>query len=165
MATIAGFGDTIFAVSSLQVMTFDKYERTVKHKFAEHQILNSINLLESVGLENEEITMSITLSKALGVDPKDEADTLRAMCRDGEVNFLIIGYDVVGACEWVIESVKEKGKAFDGMGELILSELDVTFKQYGERDDSLVNDVEIAFAKPNSLYEFLLGKVKDWLKL
>lgn len=126
---VGAFGDTVFEVSMLRVITFDGFKRTVKAKYASHEIIGRPAVLEFVGRELEEISLTIKLMANLGVTPEEEALKLREMCQQGEPNFLIIGETVCGENEFVIMDVTESINQWAGTN-VMMNQLDVTFKEY-----------------------------------
>ena len=127
---IGAFGDVVFEVSGLKIITFDGFKRTVKAKYASHEIIGRPAVLEFVGRELEEVTLTIKLMSNLGVVPADVAMQLREICQRGEPNYLIIGNTVYGENEMVITDVSETVQYWTGKGEVMVNQLDVTFKEY-----------------------------------
>ena len=132
---IGAFGGLVFEVSGLKVVTFDGYKRTVKAKFASHEIIGRPAVLEFIGRELEEITLTIKLNSQLGVTPEEVAMTLRDMCQRGEPNYLILGETVYTENEMVITEVTESVKYWTGGANVVANQLDVTFKEYVPRGD------------------------------
>ena len=128
--TIGAFGDLVFEVSAMKVLTFDGFKREAKAKFAEHSIIGRPAVLEYVGRELEEISLTIKLVSALGVNPAEEALKLREICESGQPNFLIIGNTVYGENEFVITEVSESVIRWTGAGEVMTNQLEVKFKEY-----------------------------------
>ena len=127
---IGAYGGLVFEVSALKILTFDGYKRTVKAKYASHEIIGRPAVLEFVGRELEEITLTIKTMSHLGVTPEEVALTLRDMCQRGEPNYLIIGETVYSENEMVIEDVTETVQYWSGGGNVLANQLDVTFKEY-----------------------------------
>lgn len=130
MARIGAFGSLVFEVSGHKILTFDDYQRTTKHRYQKHDIMNYKPKLESVGKELEEISLKIIFHRALNVDPRAEVEKLRNMCNNAECNFLIIGAEVIGNCLFVIEEVSESVDIWGGVGQIISSSVTVKFKEY-----------------------------------
>lgn len=126
---IGAFGDLVFEVSALKVLTFDGFKREVKAKYAEHSIIGRPAVLEFVGRELEEISLTIKLISGLGVNPAEVALGLREMCQSGESNFLIIGNTVYGENEFVITDVSESVIQWTGGVEVAANQLEVKFKE------------------------------------
>lgn len=127
---IGAFGNTVFEVSAQRVLTFNNYKRTTKAKYATHEVIGRPPVLEFVGRELEEITLTITLLSCLGVTPEEVAFNLREMCQRSEPNFLIIGNTVYGENEFVITDVSESVERWTGSGNVLTNKLDVTFREY-----------------------------------
>ena len=128
--TIGSFGETIFEVSAFKVLTFNGYKRTTKAKYATHEVIGRPPVMEFVGRELEEISLTIKLMSNLGVTPELEALNLREMCVNAEPNYLIIGETVYGENEYVITDVSEDVISWTGGGNVLVNKLDVTFKEY-----------------------------------
>ena len=126
---IGAFGDIVFEVSSLKVLTFDRYKRVVKAKYAAHEIINRPAVLELVGRQLEEISLKVKAIANLGVNPAELALTLRDICQKGEPNFLILDDTVIGENEFVITDVTENVLMWHG-GTAFSNELDLNFKEY-----------------------------------
>lgn len=127
---VGAFGEIVFEVSALRVLTFDGFKRDVKAKYAEHSIIGRPAVLEFVSRELEEISLTIKLISSLGVNPAEEALKLREICQSGEPNFLIIGNTVYGENEFVITDISESVIRWTGGGEIMTNQLEVKFKEY-----------------------------------
>ena len=134
------FGDCIFEVSSARVISFDDFKRTTKHEYASHKVHNRVEVLESVGRPPEELSLTIILMEALGVDPAEEAGRLRDMCAAGEPNFLIIGDEAIGDCLFVIEEISEDVQTWSPFGKIMNSKLSLKLKEYVEHVDPEQSD-------------------------
>ncbi|MBR4904140.1 MAG: phage tail protein [Selenomonadaceae bacterium] len=124
---IGSFGTVSFTVSASKVLTFDDWKRKTSARFAKHDLINRQPILEYLGADLNEISFKIKLVADLGVNPKDEADKLREMCTTGQAEYLTVGGEVIG--QFVIDSIDESAE-FWARGELLVSELNVRFKEY-----------------------------------
>lgn len=127
---LGSLGDVVFEVSSREVITFDGLKRNTKARYGNHEIIGQKPLLEYLGPDGEEISFSMKFSTSWGVDPTEQANKLRELCEKGEAMYLIIGNQTIGANMWVIESVSEAMTTVDNMGRVIVSEVDVSLKEY-----------------------------------
>lgn len=125
-------GDTVFSIATngtaVKVYTFDNLQRTAKARYATHDIHGRKQLLELVGFEAETVTLSIRLDVFFGISPETEAAALRDKMYKGEVQTLIIGGVVIG--DFVIEDVKETDKHISNQGKIVVSEIDISLKEY-----------------------------------
>ena len=128
--------DIIFECSSELVRTFKDYKRETKARFATHALIMQMPALEFLGQDCGEISFKMIFTTSLGVNPVEETDKLRKICAAGEANVLVIGSEVIGDM-WVIESLNESAQAHDGSGRIILSEVNLTLKEY--RNESTSN--------------------------
>ena len=130
MGAIGMFGDVVFSVSPLKIFTFDDFERDTKGRWATHNVIGKTPISEFLGQDVESITLKIQLHVSFGVDPLIEYVKLLDMCRTGEVHFLIVGTHAHGRYKWYIENVKMAAKHFDGNGNILYCECNLTFKEY-----------------------------------
>ena len=127
---IGNLGEITFECSSEVFRTIKDYRREVKARFAEHKLVMKTPALEFLGADTQEISFKMIFSASLGVNPREESARLQKMCTDGEAVPLVLGSEVIGEGLWVVESVNESATAFDGRGNIILSEVDVRLKEY-----------------------------------
>lgn len=127
---IGAFADLVFEVSGEKVLTFDEFKHDVKSRFARHELINQPPVLEWLGSDTQKITLTVTLTTALNVNPADEIETVKQLCLDGVADWLIIGNEVVGATMWVITDASTKATAWDGEGNIIVASMDLTFESY-----------------------------------
>lgn len=130
MAKFGSFGNLIFEVSYNKILTFDKWQRTTKHRYQKHDIINYTPKLESLGKELQEISFEIYFNFAFNVNPREEMQKLRQMCDRAEVNYLVVGGEIVGDCLWVIEEISESVETFGGAGQVLSSRATVKLKEY-----------------------------------
>ena len=88
---VGTLGNVVFEVSDSRVFTPSQVTRERKARIEEHQVQGALPCVEFIAPELGTFSISMTLSAALGVNPIQEADSLGAMCKRGEVNRLIIG--------------------------------------------------------------------------
>ncbi len=129
-APLGSFGSLCFEVSRLKVLTFDRYRRESKARYGRHELVNQTPVLEYLGADTEKISFTMKFTTALNVNPSEECDKVRRMCMTGEANYLILGDKVTGDNLWVITSVSESALAWDGNGEIIVSEVNVEMEEY-----------------------------------
>lgn len=127
-AGVGSLGDVTFTVSSQKVFSFKNYRRDSKVQIASHKLINDAPVLEFIAEDSEDISFKITLMQSLGVEPAEQAEKLREICRKGKVSCLVLGTSVIG--NFVIESVAETANAIDNHGRIIVSELDIRLKKY-----------------------------------
>ena len=127
---IGAFADLVFEVSGEKVLTFDEFKHDVKSRYARHELIKQPPVLEWLGSDTQKITLTVTLTTALNVNPADEIETVKQLCLDGVADWLIIGNEVVGATMWVITDESTKATAWDGEGNIIVASMDLTFESY-----------------------------------
>lgn len=127
---IGSLGDIVFTVSTDEVRTFRDYRRSTKARFALHERIGEKPILEYIAPDGEEITFSMTFHVELGVSPAKETERLRELCEKGEAMYLVFGSAPIGAHMWVIESVGESAERIDHGGRILVSQVEVTLKEY-----------------------------------
>ncbi len=130
---VGSFGEVIFEVSESKILTLDNLKRDSKARWAEHKIIGRTPILEFLGREIETIKFSAVFSKSLGInDLLMEVHKLREMLWTGTAEFFILNNHLYTENKMVIEALGEEVKHFSGRGEHILTEIDVTLKEYVE---------------------------------
>ena len=127
---VGAFGNVVFEVSSFKVKTFDDFNYSVKARFAEHKLLNQLPALEFLGEDAADISLSVALNSKLGINPRKEFQTLNDLCRNGQAEYLVIGTKVIGKFFWVIDNLKLTANIFDGHGNIMIANVDISFKEY-----------------------------------
>ena len=127
---IGSLGDIVFEVSSSKVVTFKDYKRNTNARFQSHEIIGQKPILEYVGPDGEEISFTMQFTVSLGVEPTEEVNKLRELCEKGEAMYFVIGNETIGANQWVIESVGESVDTIDNCGRVIVTQVDVSLKEY-----------------------------------
>ena len=126
---VGAYGDVVFEASSLKIETVKDVKRSVKAKYATHDIVGHKSRLEFVGLEPDEITFTMQLNRDLGVNVDGEITKLLNMLRTGEANYLILGNRAWGQGQWVLTSLSIDYKYSDREGNPLYAEADVTMKE------------------------------------
>ncbi|MBR2732737.1 MAG: phage tail protein [Selenomonadaceae bacterium] len=129
---IGCFADLVFEVDSERVLTFDGFKHDVKSRYARHELINQEPVLEWLGADTQKVTMTITLTATLGVNPAEEMEKVHRLCLDGEADWLIVANSVVGGRLWVITEASCKSISTDKFGNPIVAQMDVTFETYND---------------------------------
>lgn len=130
MAITGTWGPVIFSVSEDRVLTFDKLSRSVSGAWANHGRVGKKVLTEFVRPELQSITMSVVLDATLGVPPRKLLEKLAAAVENGQVDWLVIGGEVVGANRWKLTGVSESWDVFLPGGELVRATVGLTLEEY-----------------------------------
>lgn len=131
---IGSLGDVAFEVSTDLVRTFRDFQVQRSAKFSEHAIHGGKALLEFTGLSPASMSLNIRLDAALGVNPKDELDTLREILNDHEAVPFILDGEPQGDGLWVLESLDENYEVIDNQGTFIALDVGLKLKEYIEVD-------------------------------
>jgi hypothetical protein len=130
MAQVGCLGDVIFTMSKEKMETINDMIWSSGAKWEEHNRHLMEPLLEFAGREADEISFTIHLSVFLGVDPMEEITRLFEYERNGTLLPMILGEHSYGKYRWVIVSTQRTLNHFDGAGDLISADVDLSLKSY-----------------------------------
>ncbi|MCP4163628.1 MAG: phage tail protein [Deltaproteobacteria bacterium] len=109
---IGTLGDIAFEVSSKKVLTLQAFKRSLKARYATHQVINKKPVLEYLGPDLYDIDFQITLNRQmLGTKPIDEINKIKKIVQSGEPQPLRIGDEDFG--DFVVESMSEDWQHFN----------------------------------------------------
>lgn len=132
---IGSFGDIVFEVSSFgpYVKTITDYSRDAKAQLATHNVIGQKPVVEFLGPDIDSIKFKMIFSIAAGItNPEDEVNKLREMMQTGEAAYLILNGKPMSDYKFIIESISETVKAFNGNGKIISASVDISAKEYVE---------------------------------
>lgn len=130
MAQVGTIGDIVFEVSNEIVRTFYDYKRKTAARLTTHDIIGQKPVTEFLGPGIDSISFSMKLTAFKGVNPKTEAEKIRQMIETGEVVNLVLGGSPVSKNKWIIESMDESANYYDGKGNIISSDINITIREY-----------------------------------
>lgn len=131
-------GDT---VGRTKVLTFDNYTRKTSGRWAKHELINQMTMIERTGEDTERLTLDIKLVRSLGVKPEEETAKARKYVKEGHADYLVIGGQIIGDGQWVITDLSEKLKVVDAFGRVQVSVLTLTFESYaGDNNPASLDD-------------------------
>ena len=133
---IGSFGDVVFEVSTDIVRTFRDFQIQRSAKFSEHAIHGGKALLEFTGQSPASMSLSIRLDAGLGVNPKEELDTLHEILNNHEAVPFILDGEPQGDGLWVLESLDESYEVIDNHGTFIALNVSLKLKEYIEVDSN-----------------------------
>lgn len=126
---IGSFGEVVFLVSARLVRTFEQLERSSRAIYADHETVAGKPASEFTGLALDEVPLTMVLNAALGVNPAEEAETLRNMLASGKAYPLIIGGRMWG--NFTLREVSEVVNHTLGGG-ILISTVEVSLVEYVE---------------------------------
>ncbi|MBR0075757.1 MAG: phage tail protein [Synergistaceae bacterium] len=136
---IGSLGDVAFEVSEEKIRTFRDFQMQRSAKYIEHAIHSRKGLLEFTGFSAVTASFNIRLDAGLGVNPKEELDTLIEIFTKHEAIPFILDGEPQGDNLWVIESIDEKFEIIDNHGTCIAVDVGLKLKEYLEIDDEEEN--------------------------
>ena len=118
MAHVGMLGEIPFEVSDRAILTVSGLEWSGTARYSTHQRHLYDAMTEYAGTEPDEISLEITLSEYLGVNPQAVLTQIWKYERTGEMLPLAIGNKAYGKYRWNIKSHKVTAKTFDGAGNI-----------------------------------------------
>lgn len=123
-------GEIIFEVSDKVIRTFNKATWSGSVTIQTHSRHLDNALQEFVGIDPDKFTLTIMLSKHLGVEPMDDIVKIFNYERNGIAIPLTIGNKSYGKYKWLIKNHKVTLERHDGVGNLIGATVDVNLEEY-----------------------------------
>ena len=127
---VGTYGDIVFNVSHLQVLTPSNISGSTGADWADHEVLSSKTKSQYLGPQLRSYQMDIQLSSSFGVAPRTALDRLHEMSENGEVHYLIIGLAPLSMNKFAIESISDTWDVVGRMGVLMECKVSLTFREY-----------------------------------
>lgn len=131
---IGSLSEVVFEVSTERVRTFRDFQIQRSAKYSEHAIHGRKGLLEFTGLSAASMSLSIRLDAGLGVNPKEELNTLHDILNKHKAVPFILDGEPQGDGLWVLEGLDENHEIIDNHGTSIAVEVSLKLKEYIEAD-------------------------------
>jgi len=129
---IGSFGNLVFETSSKKLLTFDNFKRKGFAVFAEHAVLDKKPRLEHTGSGLDEISFTVRLDAALGLNPAEELNKIREVLAKGDEQKLIFNGKVLG--DFALTDLDEDWTVVDNKGRLIVAVIALTIKEFVSGD-------------------------------
>lgn len=113
-----------------KVMTFQNLTQSVKGRWATHNIIGKKPASEFLGPDMRQITLPITLSSELGMNPRKVLESIEKAVEKGSAYDFIIGGTKVGRYQWVITSMSETWDTVLNNGILVRAKVSLTLEEY-----------------------------------
>ena len=127
---IGTLGNLVFQVSSETVQTIDDLQWSGSAQYSTHQRHLGKGLLEFTGVDPDDLSFSIFLSRSLGVEPEESLALLRQYERNGTTLPFSLGSRPYGEYRWVIVNHKVQVTQFDGRGRIAAATVSVSLREY-----------------------------------
>lgn len=119
-----------FEVSSSKVLTFDQMQRSVKGRWATHDVIGGKVKSEFLGADVASITLPIYLSAMHGVRPRRTIELINDAIESGQYFTFVVGGRAVGKYQWRITSSSETWDKVILNGILVEAKLTLTLEEY-----------------------------------
>ena len=127
---IGSFGNVVFSTNDERVLTFSNFQRDLSTEYAEHRNIGRKPTSEYIAPNLDTITFNMTLDESFGVKPREAAELMITLCRNGEARPLIIGTWALGTDMWVITHLGNGLPVILNNGRILKATLEVTLKEY-----------------------------------
>ena len=127
---VGTYGDIVFNVSHLQVLTPSNISGSTGADWADHEVLGSKTKSQYLGPQLRSYQMDIQLSSSFGVAPRTALDRLQEMSENGEEHYRIIGLAPLSMNKFAIESISDTWDVVGRMGVLMECKVSLTFREY-----------------------------------
>lgn len=118
---VGRFGSLNFICSRKKLQTFSQLERSRDIRYAQHDLIGKMPMLEFVGYGLYKTSFSMRFDLTLGVSPYDCLEKLKRMMENKQYKWLVVGEKFYG--RYIIESIAEEHKAFLPDGTLLAVEV------------------------------------------
>ena len=105
---IGTFGDVIFTVGHLKVLTPVNFAGSTGANWAKHDVTSGKARSEYISPKLKQYTFELLLSSAYGVNPKKMLNRFVEMAETGEVHYLIIGFSPVAQNRFKIVDISDE---------------------------------------------------------
>lgn len=120
----------IFETSDKRILTFSGMTREVSGRWTEHEVMGTKPKPEFLGPGNQKISLPITLSASLGVQPRKMLEIVADMVESGEAEYLIINCKPVGRNPFRLTGSSETWDRIYSGGELAKASMTITLEEY-----------------------------------
>ena len=130
MANIGCLGEVPFLVSEEVTRTLSRFQWSGSARYGVHQCHAGNALTEFTGLDPDQISFEITVSRELGAEPMDEIWRLWRYERNGVTLPLTIGEHAYGRYRWTIVSHTVKDPCHDRDGNIHHAVISLKLQEY-----------------------------------
>jgi len=126
------YGKIVFGIAAGQGFLIEELRESSRAKFAEHEILNSKPITEFLGLENDNVSLSMNFVVGYTMPPIVAIPLLQGLLRQPKAYPLLVGKRVIGSfsSQFVLTEVTCTYKYLTGAGTLMAADIDVSMKEY-----------------------------------
>lgn len=125
---VGTYGHINFTVSAHRLYLLGGLGRKSGAKIEEHQVAGGKPRAEFIAPTLDEVSFTITLLAGYGINPMEEIEKLRDICRAGQVHRLIIGGRNFG--NFILTAVADDWEKSLADGRPIVARVKVSFKEY-----------------------------------
>ena len=120
----------IFEVSAERLLTFEAITREISGRWTAHEILAAKPKTEFLGPGAQTASLTIHLSAALGVKPREMLETIESMVESGSAEYLVVGGKMIGQNKFYVESASESWDRIYSRGELAAASVTLNLGEY-----------------------------------
>lgn len=120
----------VFETSDSRILTFQKFKRTVKGRWAEHPRVGKKPQKQFLGADISTLTFTIILNAEHGVKPRKTIENIERLILEGIPQTVVIGSKKVGSGKYVITEISEDWERILNHGEVAKIVCDLTLEEY-----------------------------------
>jgi phage protein U len=126
------YGKIVFGIAAGQGFLIEELKESSRAKFVEHNILNSKPITEFVGLENDNVSLSMNFIVGYTTPPIVAIPLLQGLLRRPKAYPLLVGERVIGSLssQFILTEITCTYKYVNGDGTLMAADIDVSLKEY-----------------------------------
>lgn len=124
------FGNLVFSVSSKKIFTADGISGSTGSEWATHNVIGGKPKSEKTGEKLKKYKFTVTLDAKHGVNPREMLATIQKMVEEGTVDYLIIGDNPVGMCQYKMTDASDEWECVAAGGKLVRCKIEITLEEY-----------------------------------
>ena len=124
------WGDTIFSVGHIKVLTPSNVKGSSGADWAEHSVLEGKTRTQYMGPKLRSYQMDVLLSASHGTAPRSTLKKLQKASEEGEAHYLIIGLSPLGDYPFRLTDISDAWDTIGRYGILTECTVSLTFEEY-----------------------------------
>ena len=124
------FGGLVFSADSKKIFTLQDIQGSTGGEWATHNVISGKPKSEKTGEKLKAYKATVVLDATFGVKPRETLSALQKAAEEGTVDYLIIGDEPVGMCQFKLTDVSDTWECVTSGGRLVRCNVDLSFEEY-----------------------------------
>lgn len=124
------FGGLVFSVDSGKVFTLQDIQGSTGSEWATHNTIGGKPKSELTGQKLKAYKATVVLDAQFGVKPRNTLSELQKAAEEGTVDYLIVGNDPVGMCQFKLTDISDTWECVTSGGRLVRCKVELSFEEY-----------------------------------